>query len=66
MYFEATGKLPRAKARLISPQLPKDGKAKCLKFSFNMNGVHIGKLALLDSNRNEMWKFDGKHTGFEP
>ena len=63
MYLESTRLLPNDRAYLISPQIPQDGSKKCLQFSFNMFGRELGKLAVLDANGNELWFFDGKHTG---
>ena len=63
MYLESTGLKPNDRAHLISPQIPHDGMKKCLQFSFNIFGRELGKIAVLDANGNELWFFDGKHTG---
>ena len=60
--MESTGLLPTDVARIISPQMPKDGRKKCLQFTYNVFGEYVGKIELIDANGFPLWRFDGKDT----
>ena len=60
--MEATGLRPTDVARIISPQMPLDGRRKCLQFRYNVFGEYIGKIEILDANGNHLWRFDGADT----
>ena len=50
MYLEATGAVPGAKCRLMSPRIPLFYVDKCFKFDYHVMGQHIGGLAVLEDN----------------
>ena len=59
MYLEATNRNPDDVTRLISPNLPFFGTPKCLRFSYNVFGMHIGMLRILDQNGQVLWEHVG-------
>ena len=59
MYLEATNRNPGQVTRLISPNLPFFGTPKCLRFSYNVFGMHIGMLRILDQNGQVLWEHVG-------
>ena len=59
MYLEATDRMPGTKIRLISPTLPNMGTEKCLSFSYNVHGMHIGALNILDEYGGTLWSHVG-------
>ena len=59
MYLEASGLLPNDMARIISPKLPRDNRKKCLTFKYNVHGVYVGNIQIVDSFANYLWRWDG-------
>ena len=56
--------LPGEAARLISPRFPEQffGQKKCLVFSMNVHGQHIGFVRILDEFSRRVYEYQGSKT----
>ena len=56
--------LPGEAARLLSPRIPEQfhGHKKCLVFSMNVHGQHIGFVRVLDEYSRRVYEYQGSKT----
>ena len=62
LLMEATGNNPGEKCILLSPNLPQDGKEKCLVFKYSIRGQHSGSLSIRTQDNDILWREVGRYS----